>query len=267
MYCWRLTWRILTITLLAYKMSAIVQQFEHSLALPFFGLGMKTDLSQTCGHCWVFQICWHIECSTFTALSFRIWTSSTGIPSPPLALFIVMLLKAHLALQQWSSELNLPIPIHFSSLIPKMSIFILAIISSLTTSNLPWFMDLTFQVPKQYCSLQLWVLLSLQDSSSTGQRFRFGSASSFLLELFLHSSPVAYWAPIDLGGSFFSVMAFCLFILFMGFQDKNVEVVCHSLLQWTMFCQISPPWPVHLGWPYMSWLIVSLSYTKLWSTW
>ena len=43
-----------------------------------------------------FQICWHIECSTFTALSFSIWNRSTGIPSPPLALFIVMLPKAHL---------------------------------------------------------------------------------------------------------------------------------------------------------------------------
>ena len=31
---------------------------------------------------------------TLTASSFRIWNSSTGIPSPPLALFIVMLLKA-----------------------------------------------------------------------------------------------------------------------------------------------------------------------------
>ena len=57
---------------------------------------MKTDLFQSCGHCWVFQICWHIECSTFTASSFRIWNSSTGIPSPPLALFVVMLSKAHL---------------------------------------------------------------------------------------------------------------------------------------------------------------------------
>ena len=46
--------------------------------------------------CWVFQICWHIECSTFIALSFRIWNSSAGIPSPPLALCIVMLPKAHL---------------------------------------------------------------------------------------------------------------------------------------------------------------------------
>ena len=57
---------------------------------------MKTDIFQSCGHFWVFQICWHIECSTFTASSFRIWNSSNGIPSPPLALFVVMLPKAHL---------------------------------------------------------------------------------------------------------------------------------------------------------------------------
>ena len=79
-------------------MSAVVQLFEHSLALPFFGVGMKTDLFQSCGHCWVVQICWHIECSTFTASFLRIWNSSTGIPSPPLALFIVMLSKGQLTL-------------------------------------------------------------------------------------------------------------------------------------------------------------------------
>ena len=66
--------------------------------LTFFVIIMKTDLFQSCGHCWVFQICWHIECSTFTASSFKIWNSSTGIPSPPLALFIVMLSKAHVSL-------------------------------------------------------------------------------------------------------------------------------------------------------------------------
>ena len=80
-----------------HEMSAIVQQFEYSLALPFLGIGMKTDLFQSCDHCWVFQIYWHIECSTFIASSLRIWNSSTGIPSPPLALFVVMLPKAHLA--------------------------------------------------------------------------------------------------------------------------------------------------------------------------
>ena len=78
-YCWILAWRILNITLLSCEMSAIVLLFEHSLALPFFWIGMKTDPFQPCGHCWVFQICWHIECSTFTASSFGIWNSSTEI--------------------------------------------------------------------------------------------------------------------------------------------------------------------------------------------
>ena len=91
---WSLAWRILSITLLACEMSAIVRQFEHSLALPFFGIGMKTDLFQFCGHCWVFHIYWHIECSTFTASSFRIWNSLTGIPSPPLALFTTLIRTA-----------------------------------------------------------------------------------------------------------------------------------------------------------------------------
>ena len=35
---------------------------------------------------------------------------------------------------------------------------------------------------------------------------------------------------------------------------KNTEVVCHSLLQWTTFCQTSPPRPDHVGWPHMAWL-------------
>ena len=95
-YSRSLAWRILSITLLACKMSVTVKYFEHSLALPFFVVGMKTYLFQSCGHCWVFQICWPIEYSAFTASSFRIWNSSARIPSPPLALFIVKLPKAHL---------------------------------------------------------------------------------------------------------------------------------------------------------------------------
>ena len=57
---------------------------------------MKTDLFQSCGHCWVFQTSLHIEYSTFTASSCRIWNSTAGIPSPPLALFVVMLSKSYL---------------------------------------------------------------------------------------------------------------------------------------------------------------------------
>ena len=60
-------------------------------SIAFLGVRMKTDLFQSCGHYWVFQICWHIECTTLTSYSLRIWNSSTGIPSSLLALFIVML--------------------------------------------------------------------------------------------------------------------------------------------------------------------------------
>jgi len=35
----------LSITLLECEMSAVVRWFKHSLALPFFGIGMKTDFS------------------------------------------------------------------------------------------------------------------------------------------------------------------------------------------------------------------------------
>ena len=68
----------------------------------FFGIAFLRDWNencfQSCGHCWVFQICWLTECSTFTAPSFKICSSLTGIPSPPLALFVVMLPKVHLTL-------------------------------------------------------------------------------------------------------------------------------------------------------------------------
>ena len=57
--------------------------------------------------------------------------------------------------------------------------------------------------------------------STTGPGFHFGSIPSFFLELLLHWSPVAYWAPTDLGSSSFSVLYFCLFILFMGFSRQE----------------------------------------------
>ena len=94
-------------------------------------------------------------------------------------------------------------------------------ISCLITSNLPWFMDLTFQVSMQYCSLQHWTLLPSSVTSTTGCCFCFGSVSSFFLELFLQLSPVAYWAPTHLGSSSFSVLYFCLFILFMRFSRQE----------------------------------------------
>ena len=48
---------------------AVVWEF---FGIAFFGMGMKTDLFQSSGHCWAFHIWWYIECSSFIALSFRI---------------------------------------------------------------------------------------------------------------------------------------------------------------------------------------------------
>ena len=101
-----------------------------------------------------------------------------------------------------------------------MLMFTLAI-SCLTTSNLPSFMNVTFQVPMQYFSLPHWTLLWTPVTSTAGHCFCFGSISSFFLESFLHWSPVVYWAPTDLGSSSVSVLSFCLFILFMGFSRQE----------------------------------------------
>ena len=128
-----------------------------------------------------------------------------------------------------------------------MSTFTLAI-SCLTTSNFPWFMDLTFQVPMQYCSLQHRTLLL----SPVGYCFYFGSIHSFFLELFLHWSPVAYWAPTNPGSSSFSILSFCIIILFMGFSRQEY---------WSGLP--FPLWPTHLGLPRGHGL-VSLSLTRLW---
>ena len=95
-YCWSLAWRVLSV-----NFASVWDEYNCVVVWTFFGIasfgiGMKTDLFQSCGHCWVFPICWRIECSTYTASCFRIWNSSTGIPSPPLA-FVEMLPKAVLA--------------------------------------------------------------------------------------------------------------------------------------------------------------------------
>ena len=104
LYIWKFSVHIL--------LNPSLKDFEHDLVnmwnectcavvWTFFGGALswecnETDLYRSCGHCWVFQICWHIERSTLTASSFRIWSRSAVMPSSPVALFVVMLPKAHL---------------------------------------------------------------------------------------------------------------------------------------------------------------------------
>ena len=77
--CWSLACRILSITLLAWEMSVTLQWLAHSSVLPFLGIRARTDLFQSCGHCWVSQICWHIWAQHFDVcvhVLSRVWLFS-----------------------------------------------------------------------------------------------------------------------------------------------------------------------------------------------
>ena len=116
---------------------------------PFFGTAFLWDWNenspfQSCGHCWIFQICWHNECSILTASSFRIWNRSAGIPSPP-ALSVVMLPKALKALRL--SYLSL---LFFGTLRSDGSIF-----PFLLCLFLRFFSQLFVRAPQQPCCLCL----------------------------------------------------------------------------------------------------------------
>ena len=75
-------------------------------------------------------------------------------------------------------------------------------------------MDLTFQV---LCNIVLYSigLYFHHQSHPHWTLFSLWLCLFIFLELFLHSSPAAYWALTDLESSSFSVISFCLFILFM----------------------------------------------------
>ena len=122
-----------------------------------------------------------------------------------------------------SSELNYPIPVYFSLLIPKMSMCFLTI-SCLTISNFPWFMDLTSQVPQQDSTLHYQNLLPPPDSHNW---------TLFLLRLCLFilsgviscSSSVVYWTPTNLGRFIF------WFYISLPFHTVN-GVLKTQILKW-----------------------------------
>ena len=187
---------------------------------------MKTDLFQSCGHCWVFQICCHIECSTFTASSFRIWNSSTGIASPPLALFIVMLPKAHLTSHSRMSGSRWVItPSWLSgSWRPFMYSYVyswhLFLICSASVRSIPF---LSFIVPIFARNVLLVSLIFLKRSlvfpillsSSISLHWSLRKAFLSLLEIFFGFS-------IEMGISFLFSFAFC-FPLFTAVCKASSE--------------------------------------------
>ena len=88
-------------------------------------------------------------------------------------------------------------------------------------------MDLTFQVPKQYFSLEHQTLLLSQVTSTAGYCFCFGSISSFFLELFLHWSPVA-WTGM---GEFNSDDHYIYYCGQESLRRKGVAIMVHKRVQ------------------------------------
>ena len=150
-----------------------------------------------------------------------------------------------------------------------MSTFTLAI-SCLTTSNLPWFMDLTFQVPMQYCSSQHRTLLLSSVTCTTGYYFCFGSIPSFFLDLFLHWSPVAYWAPYWPGEFLFQ------YPIILPFHTVH-GVLKARILKWFAIPYSSGRHPADLStmtcpswvapWAWLSFIELDKAVVLVWSDW
>ena len=107
-----------------------------------------------------------------------------------------------------SSELNLSIPVHFGSLMWTKDVDVFSYHLCLTTSNLSWFMDLTFQFLRStiFCSIGFYFHHQTHPWLSV-----ISTLAQPLHSLWAVSRPGAYWTPADLGGSSFGVMSFCPF--------------------------------------------------------
>ena len=148
-YCWSLAWRILSITLLACEMNAVVWYFEYSLTLPFFGIGMKKLTFSS-----------PVATAEFSKLADILSVALLqhhllGLEiaqSPPLALFAVMLPKAHLTSRSRISSSRWVTMLWWLSLRPFVNS------SSVHSSHICFCKVLTFSVfyhayPCMKCSL------------------------------------------------------------------------------------------------------------------
>ena len=96
MYCWSLAWRILH-----NYIASMWNEHNCTIVGAFFGIVFLWDWKEN----WPFPVLWPLPSfpnllaywvQHFNSIIFEDWNSSVGILSSPLALFVVMLPKAHL---------------------------------------------------------------------------------------------------------------------------------------------------------------------------
>ena len=108
------------------------------------------------------------------------------------------------------------------------------------------------------------------------QNWSLGGEDSLEKEMATHSSILAWRIPwAEEPGGLLSVGSqsqtwltdwLSLSYSLWGSHGKCTGMVRHFLFQWITFCQNSPLWSVHIGWPYMAWLIASPSYRSSFAT-
>ena len=81
--------------------ASVWDEYNCAVVWRFFGIAFLWDWNEN----WLFPVSWPLLSfpnlltywvQNFNSIILSDWNSSTGIPSPPLALFVVMLPKAHL---------------------------------------------------------------------------------------------------------------------------------------------------------------------------
>ena len=136
---------------------------------------------------------------------------------------------------QWSYELHLPILVHFSLLIPKMLLFT----CHLLFDHFQFTLIHGSNIPGSYAIL----LFTASDFTSITSHIHHWVL--FLLCIFIYPGVISSLISSSILGTYRprEFIFQCPIILpfhTWGSQGKNTEMVCHSLLQWTTFCQNFP---------------------------
>ena len=136
-------------------------------------------------------------------------------------------------------------------------------ISCLTASDLPWFMG-----PGSHAIL----FFTASDFTSITSHIHNWMLFLLWLHLFILFGVISPLISSSILGTYRPEEFIFQCPIFSPFHNVH-GVLKARVLKWFAipfssgphFCQNSPPWPIHLRWPYKAWLIVSLHWTRLWS--